>query len=310
MASQVLRVGTRGSALALAQTDRVVRRLRSAHPGLDCRVSVVKTAGDRDQRSALAEIGGRGIFVSALERALLRNDIDCAVHSLKDLPTEVPAKLVLAAYPERADPHDVLVGRGRLTVEGLPKGAHVGTGSVRRRGHLLHRRPDLRVSPIRGNLGTRIGRMLAGRYDALVLARAGLVRLGCPEGVEVSVIPFDVMLPSAGQGALVVEARRDDRKTHRLLARIDDPAVALAASLERRVLHDLGAGCHGGVGVLARVSAESVLLRATVVAPDGSACIRARARGLRRAAEQLAEAVLDQLWAEGAAALIARAAEA
>jgi len=310
MASQVLRVGTRGSALALAQTDRVVARLRSAHPGLDCQLSVVKTAGDRDQRSALAEIGGRGVFVSALERALLRNDIDCAVHSLKDLPTEVPDGLVLAAYPERADPHDVLVGTERLTVEGLPEGARVGTGSARRRGHLLHCRPDLQVSPIRGNLGTRVGEMLGGRYDALVLARAGLVRLGRPEGVEVSVIPFDVMLPSTGQGALVVEARREDRRTRRLLARFDDPDVALAASLERRILRDLGAGCHGGVGVLARVLGESVLLRATVVTPDGSACTRARARGAKVDAEQLAEAVLERLWAEGAAGLIARAAEA
>jgi len=304
MTGNVLRVGTRGSPLALVQARRVIKRLQQAHPQLRGEVRVVKTAGDREQRRPLAEMGGEGVFVGALEGALLRGEIDCAVHSLKDVPTEVPTELVLAAYPERADPHDVLVSREGWTVEGLPRGARIGTGSARRRGQLLHCRPDLRVLPIRGNLETRTEKMLAGRYDALVLARAGLVRLGRPGGVVVSVIPFDVMLPSSGQGTLAVEARRDDRRTRRLLTRIDDPDLALAASLERLVLYELGAGCHGGVGVLARVGGETVLLRAAVVAPDGATLIRARARGPKRRAQRVARQVLSELWAQGAAQLI------
>lgn len=309
MARPALRIGTRGSALALAQTERVERRLQRAHPRLRCEVCVVKTVGDCDQERALREIGGRGVFVSALEDALLGDDIDCAVHSLKDVPTDVPAGLVLTAFPERADPHDALVSRRGWTVESLPKGARIGTGSVRRRGQLLHARPDLDVLPMRGNLDTRIRKMLAGQCDALVLARAGLVRLGRPPGVEVSVIPFDVMLPPAGQGTLAVEARRDDTRTRRLLARIDDPDLALAASVERLVLSELGAGCHGGVGVLARARGGGLLLRAVVVAPDGSALIRARARCVRGAAERVARQVLDELWAQGAEGLIDRTPE-
>lgn len=306
MARPTLRIGTRGSALALVQTHRVVRRLQRAHPRLRCEVCVVKTVGDRDRKRALREIGGRGVFVSALEDALLGDDIDCAVHSLKDVPTDVPADLVLAAFPKRGDPHDALVSRQGWTVESAPKGARIGTGSVRRRGQLLHARPDLDVLPMRGNLDTRIRKMLAGRCDALVLARAGLVRLGRPAGVEVSVIPFDVMLPPAGQGTLAVEARRDDTRTRRLLTRIDDADLALAASLERLVLGELGAGCHGGVGVLARVRAGKVHLRAVVVAPDGSALIRARARGSAQAWGEVAREVLGQLWSQGAKQLIDR----
>ena len=162
MTRNVLRVGTRGSPLALVQTRRVIKRLQEAHPRLHCEVCVVKTAGDRDRKLPLAEMGGRGVFVGALEEALLGDEVDCAVHSLKDVPTEVPTELVLAAYPERADPHDVLVSREGWRADGLPRGACIGTGSARRRGQLLHARPDLRVRAIRGNLATRIGKMLAG----------------------------------------------------------------------------------------------------------------------------------------------------
>ena len=306
MATEGLRIGTRGSALALVQTQRVVKRLQKAHPRLHCQVSVVKTAGDHDRKRALREMGGRGVFVGALEDALLRAEIDCAVHSLKDVPTDVPSDLVLAAFPERADPHDVLVSGPGWTVESLPDGARVGTGSVRRRGRLLHARPDLGVVAIRGNLDTRIRRMLAGHCDALVLARAGVVRLGRPERVNVTVIPFAVMLPSAGQGTLAVEARRDDRSTRRLLRAINNPGLALAASVERFVLSELRAGCHGAVGVLARVGAGRVHLRAVVVAPDGSALVQAGARGSAKAWGQVGREVLEQLWAQGAAGLIDR----
>lgn len=309
MTSLALRVGTRGSPLALAQTARVVRRLRRAHPRVRFEVVPVRTAGDRDRKRALEVMGGRGVFVGALEEALVRGEIDCAVHSLKDVPTRVPAGLLLAAYPERADPHDVLVSGRGWTVETLPVGARIGTGSARRRGQLLHARPDLRVLAIRGNVGTRIGRVLAGDYDAVVLARAALVRLPRPAGAAVSVIPFAAMLPAAGQGALVVEARRGDRRVRRLLAEVDDPRVALGASLERRLLAELGAGCHGGVGAVARVRADGEFLRAVVVAADGSHLIRAQARGPSGTGEQVVRRVLERLWAQGAERLIARGRE-
>lgn len=309
MSRSIVRVGTRGSPLALAQAARVIRRLRRVHPRVRFEVVVVRTAGDRDRSRPLAEMGGRGAFVGALEEALLRGRIDCAVHSLKDVPTRVPAGLVLAAYPERADPHDVLVSRRGWTVQRLPAGARIGTGSVRRRGQLLHLRPDLRVQPVRGNVGTRIGKVLAGDLDAVVLARAALVRLRRPAGAEVSLIPLAAMLPAAGQGALVVEARSDDRRLRRLLAEVDDPRVALEARLERRLLAELGAGCHSAVGVLARVRAGGVLLRAAVADADGSELVRARARGPSGAAGRVLREVLQQLRAQGADGLIGRGRE-
>ncbi len=309
MSAQVLLIGTRGSALALAQTARVVRRLERAHPGLRCEVRVVSTAGDRDRNGPLATMGGRGVFVTALENALLAGEVDAAVHSLKDVPTEVPDELMLAAFPERADPHDVLVSLAGWRVEELPRRARVGTGSARRRGQLLYARPDVQVLPIRGNVETRVAKMLSGQYDAVVLARAGLVRLGRPDGVGLSIVPFELMLPAAGQGTLVVEARREDQRTRRLLTAVGDGELALVSQLERQVLAELGAGCHGAVGVLARVGGGEVLLRAVVAAPDGSALVRAKARGTRRAVARTVRDVLGQLRAAGAEDLISRSRE-
>jgi len=305
VAKHVLRIGTRGSALALAQADRVARRLRAAHPGLTLELRTVRTAGDRDQKRALEEIGGRGVFVTALEDALLAGEIDVAVHSLKDVPTQLPAGLTLAACPERADPHDALVSRAGWSIDSLPEGARVGTGSPRRRGQLLHAHQNLRVDPIRGNVDTRLGKVLAGEYDALVLARAGLLRLGRRQGIKAVPIPFRVMLPPAGQGTLVAEARRDDRSTLKFLAAIDDPALALASRLERQVTSELGAGCHGGLGVLATVRAGRLYLRAAVVAPDGSALLWREVRGACDVADQLVRRLIDRLRAEGAERLLA-----
>jgi len=303
VAKQVLRIGTRASALALAQAERVAKRLRTAHPGLTLEMRTVKTAGDRDQKLALEEIGGRGVFVSALEDALLAEEIDVAVHSLKDVPTDVPAGLALAAYPERADPHDALVSTEGWSLASLPQGARVGTGSPRRRGALLSVRPDLRVEPIRGNLDTRLAKLLSGEYDALVLARAGLLRLGRRKGVRMRPIPFDIMLPPAGQGTLVAEARAEDRRTRALLAPIDNSDLALASRLERQVMSELGAGCHGGLGVLATVRAGRARMRAGVVTPDGRTLIRAAAQGTCEEAEDVARRVVERLRALGAEAL-------
>jgi hydroxymethylbilane synthase len=240
-----------------------------------------------------------------LEDALLAGEIDAAVHSLKDVPTQVPAGLTLAACPERADPHDALVSRAGWSIDSLPEGARVGTGSPRRRGQLLHAHQNLRVDPIRGNVDTRLGKVLAGEYDALVLARAGLLRLGRRQGIKAVPIPFRAMLPPAGQGTLVAEARSDDRATLKFLAAIDDPALALASRLERQVTSELGAGCHGGLGVLATVRAGRLYLRAAVVAPDGSALLWREVRGACDVADQLVRRLIERLRAEGAERLLA-----
>jgi len=302
----LLRIGTRGSALALAQTGIVTARLEHEHPELGIEVRTIRTAGDRDRKSSLEEIGGRGVFVSALEDALLADEIDVAIHSLKDVPTELPDGLTLAAYPERADPHDCLLSREGWRVEELPEGARVGTGSARRRGQLLHARPDLRVLPVRGNLGTRIRKMLEGRYEAVVLARAGLSRIRTPVQAAAVDIPFELMLPAPGQGTLVIEAREEDAGTLGLLRPVHDSIVQLQAELERLILKELGAGCHGAVGALAEVDAEEIRLRGAVAAGDGSVLIRAEAHDPKGNAEEVTRKVLARLEEQGARVLVAR----
>jgi hydroxymethylbilane synthase len=306
VAKPVLRIGTRGSDLALAQAERVADRLRVAHPGLTLELRTVRTAGDRDQKRTLEEIGGRGVFVSALEDALLGDEIDVAVHSLKDVPTEVPVGLTLAAYPERADPHDAVVSKEGWSFASVPQGARVGTGSPRRRGALLRLRPDFQVLPIRGNLDTRLAKLLAGEYDALVLARAGLLRLGRRKGVRMMPIPFGVMLPPAGQGTLVAEARTDDCRTRAFLAAIDDPDLALASRVERRLMRELGGGCQGGLGVLATVRSGTVHVRLAVATPQGERLLTAEARDVCDRADRMVSQLMDRLRAEFAKALLGR----
>jgi hydroxymethylbilane synthase len=264
-----LRIGTRGSALARAQTGIVARAL-----GVDVDIQVVRTAGDATDRP-IPELGD-GVFVTAIEEALRRGEIDVAVHSLKDLPTEARSDLVIAAIPRREDPRDVLVTRARGGLATLPSGASVGTSSPRRDAFLRALRPDLVTRPIRGNVDTRMGKVRSGEYDATVLALAGIRRLGIAVD-EAEILDARSCPPAPGQGALAVQCRTDDRATRDLLARLDDADTRHAVEAERELLRLLGASCEIPLGTWARVEGGDVVLDA--VLPVDGAMLRAHAVG-------------------------------
>lgn len=244
------RIGTRGSALARVQARRAQYLLESTHPDLRCDQVVISTQGDRDKQTPLTIIGGQGVFVKELQRALLEDEIDCAVHSLKDLPSEVPDELTLAAVVERDDPRDVLVSPSGAHLDDLPAAARVGTSSRRRAAELLHIRPDLQIIDLRGNLDTRMRKVLDGspeRYDAAVLAAAGVLRMGWGDRITEYLDP-DSFVPSPSQAALGIECRVHDGETLQLLQDIHDPGVAETTDAERAFLRAVGGGCRSPIG--------------------------------------------------------------
>ncbi len=264
-------VGSRGSQLALRQTRTMIGRLEQLHAGLSCRIDVIRTTGDRVRSVPLAEIGDRGLFVKEIEQALLDGRIDVAVHSAKDLPSEMDAALCVAAYPERETPADVLVSRGALLAE-LPAGAKVGTSSVRRRAQLLHARPDLEVADLRGNLDTRLAKLDRGDCDAIVLAYAGLSRMGW-QSRATEILSYDVCLPAVAQGALAVQCRAGDAVAD-LLEPLDDPEARVCVTAERAFLAGLGAGCQTPVAALATLEGDQIKLDGLIAATDGSNVVR------------------------------------
>ncbi len=289
---------TRPSALARWQTQWVARALESAHPGLACREEVITTRGDRLLDMPLPEIGGKGLFTQELEAALLSGRVDAAVHSLKDLPTEMPAGLAVGAMPRRAEVRDALVSARGYTLETLPQGAVVGTSSLRRAAQLLAVRPDLQIRPLRGNVDTRVRKALEGQYDAVVLAGAGLVRLGLTEHIS-QWLPLEVMLPAPGQGALAVQCRADDEATLSLLAAIDDPATRAAVEAERAFLSALGGGCAVPVAAYAEPLPDGTMrLRGFVGSPTGQGFWRGEAVGAEPHA--LGQALAERAVGEGA----------
>ena len=293
----------RASALARTQSLLVADAIRAAGD-VDVALVDVSTVGDRTQASdaPLELIGGTGVFVTALRERLLAGDIDLAVHSLKDLPTAPAAGLVVAAVPERADARDVLVARGGVRFVDLPLGARIGTGSPRRAAQLLALRPDLVIAPIRGNVDTRLRKVVDGEYDAVVLAAAGLARLG--RSAEITeTFAIDVVLPAPGQGALAVECRSDDPALAGLLARLDHAATRAAVIAERALRATLEAGCTAPVGAYAVVGKE-ISLTGAVVAPDGTRTLRSMATGSVDAAESIGCRLAEDLLAQGAADLM------
>lgn len=300
---RTLVVGTRGSALALTQTESVVAALRARHPRLDVVVKRITTKGDVMRDVPLATIGGRGVFVDAIEDALRRHEIDLAVHSAKDLPSRVPPDLGIAAFLERADPRDVLVSTAG-TVHALPSGARVGTSSLRRACQLRAMRPDVETLDLRGNVDTRLRKLDAGAYDAIVLAAAGLIRLGLEARVTEWLSP-DAMLPSPGQGALAVEVRADDVEVHELVRPLAHARTETALTAERAFLARLGTGCAAAVGAYATVGADGrVTLSGMIGAPDGRV-VRATERDARTRAAELGERLADLLWGAGGRELAA-----
>jgi hydroxymethylbilane synthase len=267
----VIRIATRGSALARWQAERVGELL-----GGPVDYVVVATTGDRDQHSELHAIGGQGVFVREIQQAVLDGRADLAVHSAKDLPSETPEGLALAAVPERADPRDALVG---VRLDDIPTGGRVGTGSVRRRAQLAAARPDLGFGPLRGNIETRLRKRVELGYDAVVVAYAALERLGLTSDVA-QVLDPGVMLPQVGQGALAVECRHGDDKTNARLRAIDDRAAHMAVTAERAFLAELGGGCDLPCGALARLAGDgTIVLDALLAGLDGHLVIRTTASG-------------------------------
>ena len=296
-----VRLGTRGSRLALVQCEQVAAALR-AH-GARVEVVVIRTSGDRLAQVALADFGGKALFVKEIEEALLASQVDVGVHSLKDMPAALPAGLVLAAFPAREDPADVLLTRGPGGWDGLPRGARVGTSSLRRQALVLARRPDLRPEPIRGNVETRIEKLGAGACDATILAAAGLRRLGLAPP-HLTALPVEEFVPAVGQGILAVEAREADREVLELLRRLDDTRSRSEAVAERAFLERLGADCHTPVAGHARHDGSALTLTGIVASLDGGTVLRSQATGGPRQAEQLGASVAGELLAKGAKALL------
>jgi hydroxymethylbilane synthase len=302
-ARRTFTVGTRGSALALTQTASVISALRALHPGLDLGVQRIATRGDVLRDVPLATLGGRGVFVDAIEEALRQGTIDLAVHSAKDLPSSVPPDLVIGAFLQRADPRDVLISRAG-TLRELPPGARVGTSSLRRVSLVRAVRPDLEIVELRGNVDTRLRKLDAGDYDAIVLAAAGLIRLGLDARVT-EWLPAESMLPSPGQGALAVEVRADDAETQALVAPLAHGPTDASLRAERAFLARLGVGCAAAVGAYATLDADDRLtLRAMIGTPDGRS-VRGDARGTPLDAEALGGALADRLLACGGSELVA-----
>ena len=297
---EAARIGTRGSALALWQAHLIRALLVRAWPALTVEIEVMKTQGDVTLDSPLPQIGGKGVFTAELEAALRSGAIDLAVHSLKDLPTEDSPGLIIGAIPERGDPRDALVSRGSHMLDALPTGAAVGTSSLRRSAQLLVLRPDLRLLDIRGNVDTRIRKALDadGPYDAIVLALAGLERLGRAEEAS-QWLPLEVMLPAPGQGALAVQCR-DEQASRELLAPLSHRATTLAVTAERAFLAALGGGCAVPVAAHATYSQRRLSLRGRVTSPDGSRQVdvslsgSASLKGALALGQKLAELALAQ----------------
>lgn len=291
-----LRLGTRRSPMAIAQSSHVAR-LITARTGRAVELTGISTTGDVSKEH-LVQIGGTGVFVSALRDNLLAGEVDLAVHSMKDLPAGPAAGLVIAAVPVRDEPWDALVGRDGAKLADLPHAARIGTGSPRRAGQLLLLRPDLRPVPIRGNAGTRLGLVASGELDAVVLGWAGLARIGRLDAIS-QVFGPDEMLPAAGQGALAVECLADRQDLAELLGSVDDPASHAATTAERAVLATLQAGCSAPVGAYA-AGTDALLLDAVVAAGDGGTVLRASAGGPADEAERLGREVAVELLAHGA----------
>ena len=307
MSPRAVRVGTRGSALALWQARWVVENLRERRPDVQVQLEVIKTTGDRILDAPLSKIGDKGLFTREIEHALLRKDIDCAVHSLKDLPTELPAGLAIGAVSVREDVRDVFIPHPRNAIRTLldqPHGAAVATGSLRRRTQLLHARPDLSVVDIRGNLQTRLRKLEESSWAGMLLARAGVVRLGLEDRIG-EVLPTDVMLPAVGQGALAIEIRADDEGLRALVASLHDEQTARATACERAFLARMEGGCQIPIGTHARVAgpegrAGVLVLDAMVGSLDGVTVVRGRHQGLPERAEEIGRGLAEDLLRRGA----------
>lgn len=298
-----LRIGTRGSPLALWQAHHVSDRLRAAVPGLAIELVQIQTEGDEVRDIPLVQLAGEGVFTKAIQHALLQRRVDLAVHSLKDLPTVIVPGLVLAAVPSRGPVGDVMVSLKHRCFADLPKGATVATGSLRRRAQILSRRPDLNLVDMRGNVETRLRKLAELNLDATILAQAGLERLGLGSRIT-EILDSAWMLPAVGQGALGLECRQDDRETRQLVEKIDDSPTRHAVLAERAMLRGLGGGCQVPIASLTRLENGQLSLQGVVLAPDGSRRISLQMEGPIDQAESLGQRLAEQLLTQGARELL------
>jgi hydroxymethylbilane synthase len=300
-----LRIATRKSQLALWQAEHVAALLRRAHAGLEVQLVPMVTRGDRIQDRSLAAVGGKGLFIKELEVALQEQRADIAVHSMKDLPAELPEDLVIAALLERADARDALLAASGAGLDDLPRGARVGTSSLRRQAQLLAARPDLRLETLRGNVDTRLRKLDAGEMDAIVLACAGLIRLGWESRITARLDP-KVSLPAVAQGVIGIECRRADAHTQSLVAVLNHEASRVATDAERAFAHRLGGSCQSPIAAHARLEGHQLILDGLVAEPDGSRVFRGTLSGAIDDPGALGRRLADRILAAGAGPLLER----
>lgn len=299
MKNDTIIIGTRSSKLALWQAKYIQKRLEEQYPNLHVELKHVTTQGDKILDAPLAKIGGKGLFTKELEEEMLAGDIDIAVHSLKDVPTEVARGLMITAVTKRADSGDAFVSNRYAHFADLPKGAVVGTSSLRRKAQLLHVRPDLTIKNLRGNVNTRLEKLDAGEYDAIVLAVAGLERLGFGDRIA-EVLPQSMMLPAVGQGVLAIEAREKDEDVRQLVAFLNDEATANCVRAERSFLARVEGGCQVPIGVYAKAGdADIIELEALIASVDGKEIYRAKRQGSKQEAEDIGWRLADELLDAG-----------
>jgi hydroxymethylbilane synthase len=292
-------IGTRGSQLALWQAEWVQRQLKQIAPDISVILKRIQTSGDKIQDVPLAKVGGKGLFVKEIEEALLRKDIDLAVHSMKDLPAVLPSGLHIICVPEREDPRDALLAGDKKKLDALPLGARVGTSSLRRQAQLLHVRPDLQIKMLRGNVDTRLRKLQENHFDAIVLAASGLKRLGWDEHIT-ECLPFDVSLPAIGQGALGIEGREDDGFVRNLVSRLEHQQTRVTVTAERALLKRLEGGCQVPIAGHAVLQGENLTLDGLVISLDGKRYVRYSLSGLMSEAESIGKKVAEGLLDRGA----------
>ena len=300
---KTIRIGTRGSELALVQARFIAEKIKTKYRDISLEIVPIKTRGDRMQNISLAKIGGKGVFVKEIEEALLRDEIGIAVHSMKDVPVELPDGLEIAVVPEREDPRDVLISKNNVKMEELPKGAKIGTGSLRRKMQLLNFLPDIEVIPIRGNLGTRIKKIETEGLDGIIAAAAGMRRMGWAAKVS-QYIPVETMLPSAGQGVLGIEVRKDDDEIREILSFLNHGETFTEVSAERAFLKTLGGGCQVPIACIARKQGDILTLRGLVGSTDGKIVIEDEVRGSIEDGEELGNSLAETILSRGGRAVL------
>jgi len=305
---RAIRIATRGSPLALWQAEHVAARLEALHPGLEVSLLTMKTRGDKLLDAPLAKVGGKGLFVKELENGLLDGSADLAVHSLKDVPVQFPEGLELALVMEREDPRDAFVSNRYASLEAMPEGALVGTSSLRRQTQVRERYPGLRVDWLRGNVNTRLAKLDAGDYDAIILAASGLRRLGFDQRIRAPIEP-EVCLPAIGQGVLGIEIRSDDDELRELIAPLAHAETTLRVTAERAMNETLNGGCQVPIAGFAVLEGDQLYLRGLVGEPDGSEILRAEIRGASSRARELGVELARQLLSRGADRILAALSE-